>query len=545
MTHFVSKDWGKLWPALRQELHHGDRVVTCFAERPASLHQMLEGAVQRNPDGDALVCGDTRLTYRQLLEQSSRIAAGLAAHGVGAGDRVALLLGNRIEFVLALFAATRLGAITVPISVREQTPGLAYMLGHCAAVLLLHEAELAPLLPAADGLPALRARFAVGGACAGSTPFDALLGHGPGPEPAAVAEEGTAVILYTSGTTGRPKGAMLTHLGLVHSSMHYHIAMGLGPEDSSIAAVPLSHVTGLVALITTMVRAAAKLVILPTFKAADFLRLAASERLTHTLMVPAMYKLCLLQSDFAQHDLRAWRIGAFGGAPMPVATIDALARNVPALTLMNCYGATETTSPTTMMPAGRNAAHIDTVGNTLACAEVCVMDDAGRELPRGQAGEIWIKGPMVVPGYWNNPQATAENISGGWWHSGDIGSVDVEGYVRIVDRKKDMINRGGYKIFTIEVENALYTHPAVQECAVVAKPCPVLGERVHAFVAVKSPGTTAEELAACVKPLLSDYKRPEGYTISTSPLPRNANGKLLKRAMRDTLCCMPHVGQAT
>ena len=537
MTHFVSPDWGSLWPAMRQEAHYGDRVVACFAERPASLHQMLEEALRRNPDGDALVGGDERLTYRQLMAQSERVAAGFAARGVKAGDRVALLLGNRIEFVLALFAATRLGAITVPISVREQTPGLAYMLDHCAAVLLVHEADLAPVLPPASVLPALRSRMATGGACNGSEPFEALRGHGHGesPEPAAVAEEDTAVILYTSGTTGRPKGARLTHLGIVHSSMHYQLAMALGPEDSSIAAVPLSHVTGLVGLVTTMVRAAGRLTIMPAFKAADFLRLAARERMTHALMVPAMYNLCLLQGDFASHDLRHWRIGAFGGAPMPLATIETLTRSVTSLTLMNCYGATETTSPTTLMPAGCHAAHGDTVGTTLGCAEVCVMDDGGREVPRGQTGELWIKGPMVVPAYWNNPEATAENICGGFWRSGDIGLLDAQGYIRVVDRMKDMINRGGYKIYTIEVENALYAHPAVQDCAVIAKPCPVLGERVHAFVALKAAGTTADELRAFVKPRLSDYKVPESFTLSTTPLPRNANGKLLKRTMRDQL----------
>ena len=527
-------DWGDIWPATRDEAHYGDRVVACFVERPRSVHALLAEAVQRNPDGDALVCGAERLTYRELLDQSARLAAGLAARGVGRGDRVALLLGNRVEFVTTLFAAVRLGAIAVPISIREQTPGLAYILAHCAAVLLVHEAELAPLLPAAADVPALRHRIAIGGACEGCEPFDALLRDGAVPEVATVAEEDTAVILYTSGTTGRPKGAMLTHLGIVHSSMHFQIAMGLGPQDSSIAAVPLSHVTGLVALITTLVRCAGKLTIMPAFKAAEFLALAARERMTHSLMVPAMYNLCLMQSDFAHHDLKRWRIGAYGGAPMPLATIETLARTVPSLTLMNCYGATETTSPTTLMPAGCTAAHLDTVGTALACAEMRVMDDVGREAPPGTLGEIWIKGPMVVPGYWNNREATAENFSDGFWHSGDIGSIDTQGYLRVVDRMKDMINRGGYKIYTIEVENALYAHPAVQECAVVAKPCPVLGERVHAFVALKA-AVTAEELSAFVKPLLSDYKVPESYTMSSTPLPRNANGKLMKRAMRDQL----------
>jgi acyl-CoA synthetase (AMP-forming)/AMP-acid ligase II len=528
-------NWEGIWPPMRRESHYQDRVVRCFEERPASVFALLLEAVQRNPHGDALVCGDERLRYSELLAQTGRVAAGLLARGVRCGDRVALLVDNRIEFVVTLFAAARIGAIAVPISTREQAPGLAYMLAHCAAIVVVHEADLGPLLPAAAELPALRSRVSVGGACAGSEDFSALMADGPAPEPAGVGEEDTAAILYTSGTTGRPKGAMLTHLGVVHSSMHYQIAMGLGPADSSIAAVPLSHVTGLVALITTMVRSAAKLVIMPAFKAADFLRLAAREHMTHTLMVPAMYNLCLLQSDFDQHDIASWRVGAYGGAPMPLATIATLAAKLPALTLMNCYGSTETTSPSTLMPPGQTAAHNDTVGAPLACVEMCVMDANGRELPPDILGEIWIKGPMVVRGYWDNPEASAANFTGGFWHSGDIGSIDAQGYVKVVDRMKDMINRGGYKIYTIEVENVLYAHPAVQECAVVSKPCPVLGERVHAFVMLKEPGTTDQALSEFCRSRLSDYKVPESFTCSLTPLPRNANGKLVKRDLRELL----------
>jgi long-chain acyl-CoA synthetase len=526
--------WGDTWPAVRYEAHYGDRVVRCFTERPGSLLEMLYQAVERNPDGEALVCGDERLNYRELLNRSERLAAGMAARGITAGDRVALLLGNRIEFVLVLFAAARLAAITVPISTREQAPGLAYMLGHCGASMLVHEPELGALLPDATRAPALRARIALG-ACEGSEDFAELLSDAPLPDPVPVQEEDTAVIMYTSGTTGRPKGAMQTHLGIVHSSMHFQIAMELGPQDCTIAAVPLSHVTGLVGLITTMVRSAGKLVIMPAFKAADFLTLAARERMTHSLMVPAMYNLCLLRPDFASHDLSHWRIGAYGGAPMPVATIQTLARTVPSLMLMNCYGSTETTSPATVMPPGQTASHNDTVGTALPCADIKVMDSAGVEVPLDTLGEIWIGGPMAVRGYWDNPQGTASAFTGGYWHSGDIGSIDAQGYVKVVDRMKDMINRGGYKIYTIEVEYALYEHPAVQECAVVSRPCPVLGERVHAFVVLKFPGTTDVQLRKFCKERLSDYKVPESFTLSDTPLPRNANGKLVKQEMRARL----------
>ena len=526
--------WGETWPETRDEAHYGDRVVRCFAARPAGMLDMLHQAVQRNPEGEALVCGDERLNYRELLVLSEQLAAGLAGQGIGPGDRVALLLGNRIEFVLMLFAAARLGAISVPMSTREQAPGLAYMLNHCGASLLVHEPELGSLLPAAGDAPTLRVRIATG-VCVGSGDFASLLATFPAPPPVDVDEEDTAVIMYTSGTTGKPKGAMLTNLGIVHSSMHYQIAMSLGQTDCSVAAVPLSHVTGLVALITTMVRCAGKLVIMPAFKAEDFLVLATREGMTYSLMVPAMYNLCLLRPDFSGYDLSRWRIGAYGGAPMPVATITTLAHTVPSLMLMNCYGSTETTSPSTLMPPNQTAAHNDSVGTALACADIRVMDDGGREMPPDRLGEIWIRGPMTVRGYWDNLPGTAAGFTAGYWHSGDIGSIDAQGYVKVVDRMKDMINRGGYKIYTIEVENALYEHPGVQECAVVSKPCPVLGERVHAFVALKNANTTAVELKDFCKHRLSDYKVPESFTLSHTPLPRNANGKLVKQAMRAQL----------
>ena len=539
--------WHRPGPAIRLESLYGDRVEPCFVERPRSPHQMLEQAAAREPDRCALVYGDERLSYAQLLAAVAELAAGMAAVGVKAGERVAMLLGNRIEFVVTLFAAVRLGAIAVPLSTREQTPGLTYMLKHCGAMLLVHEADLADVLPPPAELPALRHRWQVGAGplSAASSAYADQWRCGQQVPVTAVHEQDTAAILYTSGTTGRPKGAMLTHLGIVHSSMHFALAMDLGPQDATVAAVPLSHVTGLVALTTTFVYCAGKMVIMPAFKAADYLRITVSEGITHSLMVPAMYKLCLLDPDFARHDLSAWRIGAYGGAPMPVATIVELAEKVPELVLMNCYGATETTSPATAMPPGQTRAHNDTVGQSLHCVDMRVMDDEGRELPPGTLGEIWIKGPMVVRGYWDNPEATQANITAGYWHSGDLGTIDAQGYVRVMDRKKDMINRGGFKIFTIEVENALYEHASVQECAVVAKPCPVLGERVHAFVSIK-PGHALSaalpvELKAHCAARLSDYKVPESYTVLTTPLPRNANGKLLKREMREQVLSLSPV----
>jgi long-chain acyl-CoA synthetase len=217
---------------------------------------------------------------------------------------------------------------------------------------------------------------------------------------------------------------------------------------------------------------------------------------------------------------------------MPAATLARLAAVLPDLQLVNAYGATETTAAVTMMPFGHAARRPDSVGKVVPCAQVRIMDDAGREAPPGEAGEIWIKGPMVVPGYFANDTATHAAFVAGYWRSGDIGSIDEDGYLRIFDRRKDMINRGGYKVFSAEVENVLQHHPMVLDAAVVARPDPVLGEKVHAFVAARDADLTAADVRAFCGARLADYKVPEFVSIGTEPLPRNAAGKILKAALR-------------
>jgi long-chain acyl-CoA synthetase len=517
-------------PPIREELHFGDRRVRCFADRPASVPAMFEAALERNPDGLALVAGDARLSYRQLAELVQRTAGALAALGVEAGDRVALLLGNRPEFLITLLAAQRIGAIAVPLSIREQTPGLRYMLAQSGARVLVHETALADRLPGEEELPDLAHRIAVGD---GGTFGDLIASTSRPPSRHEPNEEDTAVVLYTSGTTGGPKGAMLTHLNMVHSVLHYALAMDLGPRDRSLLAVPASHVTGLVAVLLAMVQAGGCSVFLRDFKAKHFLELAARERITHAILVPAMYNLCLLEPDLADFDLSAWRIGGYGGAPMPEASIAKLAEVLPRLRLMNLYGATETTSPATMMPAHHTAGRTDSVGLAVPCGELRIMDPAGREVPRGAAGEVWIGGPMVVPGYWREPELTAAAFAGGFWRSGDIGALDAGGYLRVFDRLKDMINRAGYKVYSAEVENRLCQHPGVLEAAVVARPDPVLGEKVQAFVTARDERVGADDLRAFCAQALADYKVPDVITFCVEPLPRNANGKLIKSTLRE------------
>jgi long-chain acyl-CoA synthetase len=523
---------GSRW-ALRVERHYGDREFLCFSERWPDLGAMVRAVVAAHGEREAVVGDGRRLTYRALSELAENAAGRLAGRGVKAGDRVALLLGNCPEFVIFLLACIRLGAIAVPLGTRQREAELRYLLSDCGAVSLVLEAELGDNLPPPDTTPALRLRIAVDGAVPGCEPAADFLGPAPAPPVPAVREEDTAVILYTSGTTGRPKGAMLTHLGIIHSLITLQRCLGLAAGERAILAVPASHVTGLIAVLLAMVSVGGATILMRAFKASEFMALAAAERLTHTVLVPAQYMLCLREPDFSQTELGDWRIGAFGGAPMPEAAISELAERLPRLTLINAYGATETTSPTTLMPPGENTAHLDSIGQVVPCGEVRVVDAEGRDVPTGEAGELWIKGPMVVPGYWGKPEATAANFTDGFWRSGDIGSIDAEGFVRIHDRLKDMINRAGYKVYSAEVENVLASHEGVLECAVVGRPDPILGERVHAFVRSRDHGVATETLRAFCAERMADYKVPEVIELVAEPLPRNANGKVQKAVLRE------------
>jgi acyl-CoA synthetase (AMP-forming)/AMP-acid ligase II len=486
---------------ISEERHFGDRRVRSFVPRPPSVYEAFQRACRVRPTAEALVCGEARLTYAQLAGRAAGVAAALGARGVRRGDRVAMRLDNRVEFATTLLGILHLGAIAVPIGIRLAPPEVEYIVTDCGARLLVD----------------------------GSLPANG--GDVPVTE---VDEEDTAIILYTSGTTGRPKGAMLTHFNIVHSLLHFQYCMQLGPGDRTMLAVPASHVTGVVALLLTAWCTQGTVIVLPEFKARDYLELAARERITYTILVPAMYKLCLLDAEFDRFDLSAWRVGGYGGAPMPAATIAELATKCPGLGLMNAYGATETTSPATIMPAAMTARHADSVGLTVPCGDIIVVGADGREVASGEAGELWIRGSMVVPGYWGKPEATAQSFTDGYWRSGDVGSKDAEGFVRVFDRLKDMINRGGYKVFGVEVENVLSHHPAVLESAIVGRPCPVLGERVHAFVSLRHPAGEVELRRFCAE-RLADYKVPETFTLLADPLPRNANGKLLKRTLREKI----------
>ena len=496
--------------------------MRCFAERAPNLDAMLRQASQAHEDRDAVVDGDVRLSYGELAARVDACATLLAAKGVGPGDRVVLLARNGWQFVVALLAIVRMGAIAVPLGTRLSGAEVAHVVKDCGARHAMVDPDHAALLP--EDLDRVE------------TAALSSAGNGPFAVPSHESDEGdTAVILYTSGTTGRPKGAMLTHRNLVHSCLHYRLCFGLSERDRVVLAVPASHVTGLVAIILAPLCAGGAVIAMERFDADEFLALAAREAMTFTMLVPAMYNLCLLRSSFEDHDLSAWRIGSFGGAPMPAATMERLGRILPDLTLVQAYGSTETTSPATVMPLGRQRNALLSVGAPVACADIRIMDENGCEVPQGTSGEIWIAGPMVVPGYWNDPERTGEAFPAGYWRSGDVGRFDEAGLLFVHDRIKDMINRGGYKVWSAEVENTLNLHEHVVEAAVVARPDPVLGEKTHAVVRLATVDVTDEDLRSHCRAHLADYKVPDTFELGEDPLPRNANGKLQKNLLKERL----------
>ena len=524
--------------ALRPEAHYGDRLVPCYADRSRNLDAMLRASVAARDDAPAIEDGEVTVSYRQLDRLADRVATGLLARQVKAGDRVALFVGNRAEFVVLLNGIWRIGAIAVPIGVRQSAVELAYMLGQCGALALVFDASLADRLPPREDIAHVRCMICVeepGFATTGETgalTYSSLVADGSAtPVTADFADTQPACIMYTSGTTGHPKGAVLSHPGFFHTARHYVRRLGYTADDRLLLTIPGSHISGLLAVVVVALQIGGCLVLQRQFNAGETLALIEARRVSAAVMVPAMYNLCLLHPDLPKRDLSCWRIGPFGGAAMPEVTISRLAEALPGLVLYNGFGATETTSAVTLTERGDAARKPDTVGTVVPCVDIRVLDNEGREVTAGASGELWIRSPGNAIGYWANVEATRASFVAGYWRSGDIGSVDAEGFVRVFDRIKDMINRGGFKVYCVELENVIQRHPGVIEVAAVASPCPVLGERIHVFVhATESIDT--EAVRALCRRMLADYKTPDFVTVSATPLPRNLNGKLVKAPLR-------------
>jgi acyl-CoA synthetase (AMP-forming)/AMP-acid ligase II len=438
------------------------------------------------------------------------------------------MLDNRLEYLVAILATVRAGGVAVPLGTRLGPSDVAYIVANAEPVLAVTSGEWRGRFPARSSIRRLLL-IDPPGTGDGSFPD---LGQAPiGPLPTLEADE-TMMIVYTSGTTGKPKGACLTHVNFVHTCLHYLYALAIDRPQRSLLAVPGTHIAGFGPVMSVTIACGGTIVMMREFKARAVLETIARERITFAVLVPAMYQLCLREPSLPEHDLSAWRYGVYGGAIMPPAVIAHVTDRLPALRLINAYGATETCAVCTIMPPELTASAPASVGMSLHCDELRVVDETGAAVPPGGLGELWIRGPNVSPGYWRDPEATARSFTSGFWRSGDVATRDEQGLVFVHDRLKDMVNRGGFKVFSAEVENALLGHPGVADCAVVGVPDPVLGEKTFAYVRRRDADVDGGSLRAYLLARIADYKVPDFWHVGDDAVPRNQNGKPQKAEVR-------------
>ena len=532
---------------------------------PASLRDVLSLS-RAHGNADFLVYEDERISFEEHFGSAAALSRALIEnYGVAKGDRVAIAMRNFPEWVIAFWAAAAAGAVIVPLNAWWTGEELTYGLGDSGAKVLFADDERARLLaPYQDDLKSRDLRSVVvartkSELAAGQDDFASLLAGLDSTDelPAIdIAPEDDATIFYTSGTTGRPKGAVGTQRNICTNLMSLFFmatrsglrvaaaaqARGEQPEaetkrqNSYLLSVPLFHATGCHSILVANTAAGGKLVMMHRFNPSRALELIEREQVTTFGGVPAMVWQILDSPDFDKRDTTSVTSIGYGGAPAPPELVKRIKEHFPTGQPSNGYGLTETSSLTTMNSGDDYIAKPDSVGTPVPVCDLLIVDDDQRPVGPDQMGELWIKGPNVVRGYWNKPEATAETFAGGWLHTGDIARLDDEGFCYIVDRAKDMIIRGGENVYCVEVEGVLYEHPAVSDAAVIGIPDLVLGEQVGAVVQIKAGAeVTEKELQAHVAAHLAGFKVPVKIWFRPDPLPRNPAGKILKRELRQEL----------
>jgi len=482
-----------------------------------------------DPRKEAVVDGEKRLTYVELDERVTRLAHALRAFGISRGDRVATCTVNCSEFIEVLFATARIGAMLVPLNWRLATPELDYQLADAGARVLFTAPEQRDLVAGlTSDIPAAR-RVGFG------PQYEALLVESsavPIPETEQARFTDPHLILYTAGTTGRPKGAMLTHANHFWNSVNMATPVGITPFDTTITTLPMFHSGGIGLYTVPMIHLGGRVVVIRAFEPERLLALVREHAVKLIFGVPAIWLELLKQPDFDATHLPSLRFCVSGGAPHPMAIIDGVADR--GFTFLQGYGLTETAPGGTLMPIADWRRKAGTAGKPAMHVELRVVRDDGRPCAADEIGEVQFSGPNVFAGYWNRPDATAEAFTpDGWFKTGDLGRLDDEGFLTLVDRKKDMVITGGENVYSAEVEDVLFAHPAVAEAAVIGIPDPKWGESVFAVVVLR-PGmhATPDELISHSRSQLAKYKTPKGVAFVDS-LPRNAAGKVLKRELRE------------
>jgi long-chain acyl-CoA synthetase len=537
---------------------YGEGQPADITPEHSTMLELFESSLAAAPDAVAIRYFDGVLTFADLDAASDALAVGLTEAGFARGDRMGIYVQNDPAFVIGLLGVWKAGGAAVAINPMNKARELTYLLGDSGATALLCLEELYTGV-ARDVLPETQVRTVV--TCSpldrqsrddprvlgdvvrtrpeGTLDLEELLSSHAGKEPAPVSLSGddVAILTYTSGTTGVPKGAMNTHANMAFNAQAYRDWMRLTPEDSVLGVAPLFHITGLVGHVALALLVPCPLVLAHRFHPEVVMDAIREHRPTFTVgSITVFISLSGVEGVTAE-DFSSLRTIYSGGAPIAPAITDQFEVRTGRY-IHNIYGLTETNSPSHAVPLGQKAP-VDpnsgalSVGVPIYNTVVRILDEDGKELPIGEVGEIATSGPQVVPGYWNKPEATAESLPGGELRTGDVGFMDEQGWFYLVDRKKDMINAAGYKVWPREVEDVLYGHPAVREAAVVGVPDPYRGETVKAFVSLK-PGTSAtpEEIVAFAKERMAAYKYPRSVEV-VDELPKTTTGKILRRELRD------------
>lgn len=505
--------------------------------RRQSLADLLRRSAARHPDRVAVSDGVRSRTYAELNEDASRIANALRERGIGSRDHIALLSRNSLEYAQLIFGVARSGAVLVPVNFMLGGVEIGYVLGHSGSVALLVEDALAgtaeQAIIEAGATGRLRARVVLGGEREGWESFAALLEHDDPSEPTVVIRsDDPAQVLYTSGTESRPKGAVLAHSALIAQYTSCIVDGGMESSDIELHAMPLFHCAQQHCFLVPDIYLGAKSIIFGAPEPGALLEAIEQHRVTKFFAPPTVWIGLLRHSDFDRRDLTSLHKGYYGAAIMPVEILREITERLPHVRLWNFYGQTEMAPVAVMLQPEDQIRKAGAAGRACLNVETRLVDPDGNDVAIGEVGEIVHRSPHAILGYLDDPEKTAEAFRGEWFHSGDLGTLDDEGYLTVVDRIKDMIKTGGENVASREVEEVLYEHDAVAELAVVGIPHPIWIEAVVAIVVLKvGVQVTSEELKAHARTRLASFKVPKAFAM-VDALPKNPSGKALKRELR-------------
>lgn len=519
---------------------HLTRALTLAQQQPYLARRQnwvnqLERHAMMQPDAPALRFVGNTMTWADLRRRVAALAGALSGRGVGFGDRVMILMLNRTEFVESVLAANMIGAIAVPLNFRLTPTEIAVLVEDCVAHVMLTEAALAPVAIGVRNIQPLLSVIVVAGGSSQDSVFgyeDLLNEAGDVHEPVDIPNDSPALIMYTSGTTGRPKGAVLTHANLTGQAMTALYTSGANiNSDVGFVGVPLFHIAGIGNMLTGLLLGLPTVIYpLGAFDPGQLLDVLEAEKVTGIFLVPAQWQAVCTEQQARPRDLRL-RVLSWGAAPAPDALLRQMSATFPETQILASFGQTEM-SPVTCMLLGEDAiAKRGSVGRVIPTVAARVVDQNMNDVPVGEVGEIVYRAPTLMSCYWNNPEATAEAFAGGWFHSGDLVRMDSDGYVWVVDRKKDMIISGGENIYCAELENVLASHPDIAEVAVIGRADEKWGEVPIAVAAVTNDDLRIEDLGEFLTDRLARYKHPKALEI-VDALPRNPAGKVLKTELR-------------